>query len=194
MDYSIDVFVSYSRRAGWARQWIDNHFYPNLKKCLEDEIGSTSVVFIDKQMKEKVGMPWPDLLAERLGESRLMIPVLSPPYFESEWCVAEWHTMEKREKEEETPGLIYPIVFSDGKKFPESVQGRQLCKKFKKYNNPHLSFKETEPYNHFYREVKRLARRVSERIENVPPWREDWPVLKPEAEKPNIARIPRYGV
>lgn len=193
MDYNIDVFVSYSRRAGWVKQWVDNHFYPNLTKCLEDEIGSTSV-FIDKQMKEKVGMPWPDLLAERLGKSRLMIPVLSPPYFESEWCVAEWHTMEKREEEEGTPGLIYPIVFSDGKKFPESVKNRQLYKKFKKYNNPHICFRETEPYNHFYREVKRLARRVSKRLDSVPPWSEDWPVLKPEAKKPHIARIPRYGV
>jgi hypothetical protein len=54
-----------------------------------------------------------------------MIPVWSPGYFTSAWCVAELRTMLKREHilllstEENPGGLVFPIKFSDGKFFPD---------------------------------------------------------------------------
>ncbi|MFF3457121.1 TIR domain-containing protein [Streptomyces sp. NPDC002730] len=186
------MFVSYSRSAGHVKEWVWNHFYPNLKKCLEDQLGDTRI-FIDKQMNEKVGLPWPEMLADSLGKSRLLVPVLSPPYFQSEWCVAEWGTMEKREEQVGAPGLIYPVVFADGKRFPENVRNRQLYRRFKKYNNPYPSYKDTQSYDDFYREVGRLAQRISNRLNDVPPWCDDWPVLRPPAGKPRAAQMPRLG-
>jgi hypothetical protein len=190
VDYEFDVFVSYSRSAGNVSDWVWNHFYPVLKRCLEDEIGKGEI-FIDRQMD--VGIPWPDQLATSLRKSRLLVPVLSAPYFNSAWCTAEWGSMEEREAVSGTQGLIFPVVFADGVSFPQQVRNRQLHEEFKNYNVPYPKYQETESYQYFHQEVQNLARLIADRLSQVPAWRDDWPVLKPPALSPPPGRLPRFG-
>ena len=83
--YQYDVFISY-RRAGNVANWVQLHLSRVLARCLEDELDRAPVLFIDNDME--TGSRWPDKLETSLRQSRLMIAVLSPPYFTSPWCVA----------------------------------------------------------------------------------------------------------
>ncbi|WP_181387109.1 TIR domain-containing protein [Streptomyces sp. Act143] len=193
VEYEFDVFVSYSRSAGNVCEWVWNHFYPALKRCLEDEIGKAEI-FIDRQLDEHIGKPWPDQLATSLGRSKLLVPVLSAPYFRSPWCRAEWATMEKREEQANNNGLIFPVVFADGTSFPDEVQRRQLHKQFKNYNVPYPKYVESEAYPHFHREVQSLAELIAVRLTEVPEWSPDWPALRPPLpDTPLRGRLPRFG-
>jgi hypothetical protein len=62
VDYEFDVFVSYCRSAGFGSAWVWNHFHPALEGCLEDETGKAEI-FVDRQLDERVGVPWPEQLA-----------------------------------------------------------------------------------------------------------------------------------
>jgi len=192
VDYEFDVFVSYSRSAGHVSAWVWNHFYPALKGCLEDETGKAEI-FIDRQMDDRIGVPWPEQLAHSLGRSRLLVPVLSAPYFRSPWCTAEWGTMEEREEKSSTPGLILPVVFADGVSFPQEVRNRQLHEEFKDFNVPYPKYQETEAYQHFHRAVQLLAQRIAVRLAEVPDWCADWPSLRPPPAAPSPGRLPRFG-
>lgn len=193
VDYEFDVFVSYSRSAGHVSAWVRNHFYPALKGCLEDETGKAEI-FLDQQLDERFGVPWPDRLATSLGRSRLLVPVLSAPYFRSPWCTAEWATMEEREEQAQAEGLIFPVVFADGTSFPEPVRRRQLHQEFKNYNVPYPKYQESEAYPYFHQEVQRLAQLIATRLAEVPDWCADWPALRPPpAATPTPGRLPRFG-
>lgn len=192
VDYEFDVFVSYSRSAQHVCAWVRNHFYPVLKGWLEEETGRAEV-FIDEQLNEHIGVPWPDQLAKRLDRSRLLVPVLSAPYFRSEWCTAEWSTMEEREVRSGTQGLILPVVFADGTTFPEQVRNRQLHEQFKNYNVPEPRYRESEAYQYFHQEVQRLAQLIAVRLTEVPDWQDDWPPLRPPASSPLPGQLPRFG-
>ncbi|MFJ3670109.1 TIR domain-containing protein [Streptomyces sp. NPDC090106] len=193
VDYEFDVFVSYSRSAGNVCEWVWNHFYPALKRCLEDEIGKAEI-FIDRQLEEHIGTPWPDQIASSLGRSKLLVPVLSAPYFQSPWCTAEWATMEEREQRVQGNTLILPVVFADGTSFPAEVQRRQLHREFKDYNVPYPKYQESEAYPHFHKEVQRLSELIAGRLAEVPDWCADWPALRPPAATaPVRGRLPRFG-
>src|SRR5689334_25416206 len=92
-------------------------------------MGDRPTIFVDEQIE--AGNLWPDTLAKKLLGSKLLIAVLSPPYFTSGWCRAEWDSMEEREKvlgiasADDPHGLIYPVVFHDGERFPDKVKLRQ---------------------------------------------------------------------
>ncbi|MDQ1050302.1 toll/interleukin-1 receptor domain-containing protein [Streptomyces sp. V4I2] len=192
MDYEFDVFISYRRSAGHVREWVWNHFFPILKGCLEDEIGKVEI-FIDRHLNDKIGVPWPDELVGSLRRSRLLVPVLSAPYFHSEWCAAEWGTMEERERLTQRQGLIFPVVFADGENFPAEVHRRQLDNAFKNYSVPHLKYRDSESYADFHQEVQRLAGNIRQRLEQVPEWCDDWPTKMPPVAEARPAPLPRFG-
>jgi TIR domain len=61
---------------------------------------------------------WPSDLQAALRHSKIMIQLLTPPYFTSPWCMAELRCMQAREEllglagPEISQGLIYPILYS----------------------------------------------------------------------------------
>jgi hypothetical protein len=113
--YEFDVFISY-RRSGTVPDWVHNHLHPLLRDCLADELSRDPVIFLDSTME--TGVYWPVGLEWALRRSRLLLPVCSPQYFTSPWCVAEWGTMRAREAvtgmatEQWPRGLIYPLAFT----------------------------------------------------------------------------------
>lgn len=129
--YEFDVFLSYRRSGqGNAGAWVRHHFHPLLVGCLADELDHEPTVFID--VGAETGAYWPGLLERRLQRSRVVVAVLSPRYFESAWCLAEWQTARAREEAlgmatALNPGtsVLYPVVFSDSDSFPEDARSRQ---------------------------------------------------------------------
>ncbi|MGH3757117.1 toll/interleukin-1 receptor domain-containing protein [Actinophytocola sp.] len=186
--YEFDVFISYSR-FGSAPKWLMNHFYPKFQDCLADQTAPMPKVFLDKTMSR--GTHWPSQLEKALCRSKIMIAVLTPPYFESRWCMAEWHSMRAREKLlgltnlDRPQGLIYPILYSDSDNFP--IAGRELgWWDFKDLATPEPVFQESRDWVHFHRRVTDLARDLVQLLPQVPEWRSDWPVV----ERPDPVLLP----
>lgn len=136
-DYVYDVFVSYRRRQP-VLDWVKNHFYPLLEQRLPDElpVDHKTRIFVDWDEIE-IGSAWPAKLSQALKRSRCILPVWSPEYFRSDWCLAEWKTMMERERllglrtEQRPGGLIFPVIFADGEHFPQEarvVQSKDLRK------------------------------------------------------------------
>ena len=192
MGYEWHVFVSY-RRTGNVRDWVHNHFYDMLRRALEDHLPQEPRIFLDRRIE--VGTPWGDGLEQALLRSRLLVPIWNPPYFQSRWCLAEWRTMRAREVQLREAGmtapLTYPIRFSDGDAFPAEARGIQQEMCFKQWNVPYPQFAESAAYLDLHEAVGQLAERLAARLAQAPPWREDWPVERPEPAAAGPSELPR---
>ena len=65
----------------------------------------------DDQLRSKPGVDYPVELSRQLCRSVCLLAILSPEYWESNWCCAVWKAMEKLEAKR-LPGkcaLIIPV-------------------------------------------------------------------------------------
>ncbi|MFC7614471.1 TIR domain-containing protein [Actinokineospora soli] len=171
------------------QKWLLNHFYPRLVDCLADQIAPAPKVYVDRSMRR--GVHWPSDLQNALRRTKVMVALLTPPYFESPWCMAEWRSMRERERllglanPDSPQGLVYPILYSDSENFPP--EGQQLSWwDFKDYAHPDPVYQETREFVHFHREVTKVARDLVQLLQQVPEWQPDWPIV----EKPEPVLIP----
>jgi hypothetical protein len=193
--YLFDVFISYCRH-GNAQRWLLNHFFPKFKDCLADQMASTPRVYVDRTMPR--GAHWPSNLQKALRHSKIMVPLFSPQYFRSKWCVAEWKSMQEREKllglatPERPQGLVYPILYSDSDNFPSEAKGISRWD-FKRLATPELVFQESRDYVDFHHKVTEVAEDLAELLPQVPDWQPDWPVIEPpDPPLPPPTPIPRF--
>jgi hypothetical protein len=183
--YQFDVFLSYRRSGpGNAAAWVRHHFHRMLEDCLADELG-LAAVFID--LAVETGAVWPPLLRDALARSKVLVAVWSPPYFRSEWCLAEWRTMEARERElGGTTRLVYPVRYSDGENFPDDAKQRQHFDA-RQVSNPYPAFTGSHRQADLFDTVQRIAAELAGMVTVVPPWQADWP----ECQVPDIAAAPK---
>jgi AAA domain len=59
----------------------------------------------------KVGYQFDTLIEEYLTEATLLIPIITPDYFESEWCLGEFEYFWTKQRTTSTGPLIYPIYY-----------------------------------------------------------------------------------
>ena len=195
--YTYDVFVSYRHKQP-VMDWVKNHFFPLLEQWLPNglPIEHEPRIFVDWDEIE-TGSAWPAKLRQALSRSRCILPIWSPDYFRSAWCLAEWKTMMERERllglrtEERPDGLIFPVVYFDGEHFPQEarqVQSRDLSK----WNTPYPVFRDTADYVEFDRQVQMLVNELAGMIRRAPEW-EDWPVVTPDAPGADerVVKLPR---
>lgn len=193
--YEYDVFISYQRDSATVPPWVRAHFYPRLSELLDDNLDHGVKVFFDQNIP--TGAAWPLETRFALQRSRILVPVCSPKYFLSEWCLAEWHSMARREEIvgmaslEKPQGLIYPVIFCDSKNFPKYALERRM-QNFKAWNQPYQQFQNSMAYLDFHREVERIAIELVELIEQAPEWRPDWPVHTPVPDPPSPPTLPRF--
>jgi len=193
--YRYDLFLSY-RRTPNVSAWVHNHFHPRLRDCLSDELADEPRIFLD--VAQDPGTPWPANLRYALQRSRLMVAVLSPPYFRSRWCLAEWQTILRREQMLGLDGpqsavrLVYPVQYSDGEEFARNARHLQMDDRFKKLRYPQPAFAESNRYLDFHDALVSLAECLADRLRNAPSWQPDWPIEEPEPSAPAPASVPRF--
>ncbi len=109
-----DLFVSYAH-ADNDDGWIDT-FIKNLSSTYRKLTGEPPKVFLDRESLITSSV-WEAKIKRSLGESNLMLAVLSPAYVRSPWCRKEWELFTLREeamrKEAALPaeqGIIFPIL------------------------------------------------------------------------------------
>lgn len=193
--YQYDVFISYQRSSSDISAWARNHFHRRLSESLDNNLYRDVKIFFDDQVR--AGANWPSELRSALQRTRVLVPVCSPKYFKDEWCLAEWHTMAKREElsgrtsPDGPRQLIYPVIYCDSWNFPDFAHERRM-RDLQQWNFPYEHFQTAPAYLEFHHEVGRIAKELEELIELAPEWRPDWPVLTPAADPPVPARIPRF--
>jgi hypothetical protein len=186
--YKFDFFISYARR-GSVQSWLLNHFHEKLCECLADQFAPAPKVYVDRSMPRAVH--WPNNLQNALRHSKIMIQLLTPHYFTSNWCMAELRSMQAREEmlglagTEISQGLIYPILYSDSDNFPVEERMRSWVD-FKEFAHPDPVYSQTIDFFHFRKKVNELAVDLVQLAQQVPDWRPDWPVV----EKPDPVLIP----
>jgi hypothetical protein len=193
--YKFDVFISYCRH-GSVSKWLMNHFHQKFRECLADQMAPVPKVFLDKGMPR--GVHWPSQLEKALRHSKIMLALLTPPYFESPWCLAEWENMRAREEmlglggPDRPQSLVYPILYSDSDNFPDYA--RDLSRwDFKDLSTPEPVFQESRDWVLFHRKVTEVAQDLVVLLQQVPEWQSDWPVVeqpKPVLMPPPL--IPRF--
>jgi len=178
--YEWDVFVSYPRE-GQVGRWVHNHFLPLLRDCLESTLAHQPRVFIDAEMP--TGGVWPQQLKQALLHSQLLIPVWTPPFFRSRWCMAEWESMLAREivLGEAVPprGLVYPVVYSDGDHFAQRAKQTQYKRSLSAFTYPFPGFRDSATYLPFHDAMMEMAAEIEAHLATIPPWQPDWPTVEP---------------
>ena len=178
MTYKYDVFLSYAH--GFIEQWLDKHFIHLFKWHLEGGLGYPPEIFIDRTGISS-GDSWPLRLKQALGYSKCLVPMWSPSYFKSKWCMMECNHMLNRENIlgyrtlSKPTGLIIPVNVSDGKGFPNF--GDKTIQYFdcRSFIIDGEGFKKTEKYVEFQEKLKQwIDNDVVKVIENVPDWNEEW--------------------
>lgn len=189
-DYRYDVFVSYPRR-GIIQEWTRDVLVPQLVGTLEDSGIDGDRVFWDGRLED--GRDWPEDLQQAHLRSKVVVAVLSVPYFKSGWCVAEWTTAYAREKLLKESGepfhqVVFPLRFNDATEDHLSrLEDKTVVDQVKA-----RSYRDFHPYaslvkeqvkaasdlaHQFRHEVRQLSEQLSQRIHEAPAWREGWPLL-----------------
>lgn len=126
MNYKYDIFLSYTRKHPHS-QWVNDVFFPLFVPYVEDALNSKIKVFKDDR-EIQAGSDWEHIILNSLLHSRVMVPILSPSYFMSEWCRREFQVFHYRQIKqgfmcEKNPyGLIVPVRINDGDFFPDCVK------------------------------------------------------------------------
>jgi hypothetical protein len=170
-DYEYDVFFSYSRK---HLQWFERFFLEPFEEHLGAALGYSFTSFYDQQIK--TGTEWAKRLQSALARSRVLVPLWSIPYFESEWCRTELAVMLYRQQKVrkeigDDAGLVLPIRYSDGDRYPEiakQIQGINLTL----YNT--VTDRGHDKYREFQEEIKKRVDPMADIIRKPPKWNCVW--------------------
>ena len=194
-DYIWDVFVSYKREPDgvnlitpWIREVVER-----VELWLRQELRGRPIrVFLDTDSIE-IGSHWPDRLRHAILTSRCLVPILSPEYFQSRWCLTEWSSFRARERLIRPPceSLIVPMKFHDGQWFPpEAQQIRTLD--LSRHAGTTPAFWATKRADELDQMLVPFAQRVAEVISQVPPFSAEWPIHEGvAADAPDRFPMPR---
>jgi hypothetical protein len=170
MAYTYFVFVSYLRERRWNQWSLD--FQELLEGYLRDYFKDARV-FVDQSDIDE-GSDWPHKLAEALACSRIIVPLLSPAYFDSQWCVHELDLMmERAKKTGPDRNLIVPVIVQSGAagSFPDEVNRIQATI----FEHLRIITNDENPmYGELSIAIKKLTPKIVKAIESAPRFDSAW--------------------
>lgn len=193
--YAYEVFLSY-RRGTIHSQWLAEHFIPLFKDRLREEVADrccrdSSEMFHD-ETDVLPGMRIPEKVATGLKAARCLLAMVSPAYFRSPYCLAEWESFKTRGQLEHRD-LIIPAILSPGATVAAEVADTMWAD-LSDYTIVGEGFRKTELYVAFQREIKKLARHVAGIIAEAPDWK-DFAICDPPRHVVSVATsIPLVGL
>jgi TIR domain. len=183
MPYRYELFISYTWRVPRAQSWVRDVLAPPLYDflALEANIDKNSV-FLDDRVN-RPGIDVEQSVHEALRDSKVLLAILSPQYFDSGWCLTEFHTMLDRQN---TTGqhIIYPLRVWDGNKY--SADARNLNPlDFNKWG----TLERGMVRKRWNDTVKDLVKELETLIANSPAHNPAWTVnLKQDPVQPHVER------
>jgi hypothetical protein len=177
MGYEYDVFLSYLRQPP-SGTWLNDHFLGYFTHQLGNALGRSAKIFVDVE-EIHAGQKWPERLKQALGHSRCLVGVWNPLYFESEWCLCEFHVMLFRERKlglgtATTPdGLIIGVKVNDGRFFLPAAKVSHYGN-FEHFYADCPGFKASPLHVDFELAIVPFANDVARIVEGAPPWSVDF--------------------
>jgi hypothetical protein len=170
MSYQYDVFFSYKHTAQslyWHQRVKDS-----LQEWLTHELdGSKARIFMDCE-EIRTGQDWRDRLGFGLKHSKCLVPVWSPSYFQSPYCVSEWRAFHQRQSDVGC-NLIAPIRYNDGNCFPPDAKNAQMAD-FEKLTSNEAYFWNSDRALLLEDKIKLLAKDVATIVKNAPEFDLEW--------------------
>ena len=184
MSYQWDVFISY-RRADPIEGWVQRILKPEIARWLHGHGGvSEPRIFLDTDARpEASSSEWPQHLRDALATSKVIVPVLSPEYFTSRWCLAELLNMRRRERDTGRR-VVYAVQFSDGDFYPEEHRGLSWrpFERYTRYRRP------SQLPSSFIAEVQALCKELGTCCDRAPDFNPTWSM---EIDLPKVVESPR---
>lgn len=119
-DYRYDVFVSY-RRSPLMLSWVTG-VVDRMTEWASNALGGPDIsVFFDTAAITP-GDDWPTRLQEGVRDSRALLAIWCPRYFQSAYCVGEFMSFVHRASEYGSGQLVVPITYHDGEHFPDEAK------------------------------------------------------------------------
>ena len=190
MTYKYDAFFSYKRHSesdDWHKELKNK-----LEFWLSHELGRQAYIFLDTE-DIKTGHRWRTKIAGALAESRCLVCIWSPMYFQSKWCVAEWRTFEER-GETMNCDLVVPARFHDGQHYPQAAKDRQTSD-FRNFVSTVPTFWETRSAAEFESlKLRPFTEELAASVLAAPEFSIDFPLIEdPDVQyitdRPKIGRI-----
>ncbi len=185
--YEYDIFLSYPF-TGTIKDWVVD-IKEMLAQKLEDEGLKGPRIFFDRKDLQ-TGDDWPKELRDAHLRSKVFVPVLCTPYFQSGWCTSEWVNAYDRASTEKK-NLVFPIRFNDlepskrKKQIKDAkVRGQVNRVKFEDFGMYSTLFdmKDRSPeVREIWRKVEVLSKVLVPAIAAAPKWKAGWPVLPIQA-------------
>lgn len=175
--YQYDVFLSY-KRGGPKEEWVKEIFLPLFQNDLSQNLARNATIFLDtSEIKE--GTKWADVLGDSLAKSKCMVAILTPLYFDSQWCVYEFSMMNYRQEKlrqenllRTNESLLAPFLQQGPTAgFPSYVPQLQLLD-YSKYNRVGKGFKDSSDYDELQMKITKDAARVALSVGSAPSWDE----------------------
>jgi cellulose biosynthesis protein BcsQ len=156
--YQYDLFVS-SAGDGIVREWTSK-LVSDLAEWSALDHGEPLRIFFDKQ-EIAVGSSWSNSpVLDALVRSKLLLVILTPRYFTSEWCLREWAIFAKKERQLESSQLIIPILLRGGHEFPAAVRNRRMFDASRTLTGQESSAERAQLLSSLSKELVELVREV----------------------------------
>lgn len=177
MAYRHDIFLSYTRNT-YLERWIDEHLLPALKGFISVDLGRHPAIFLDRD-EIGPGDTWPLHVQEALANSRTLLAIWSPLYFNSDWCRKEcWYMLQREShagyrKLGRSGGLIVPINIASGEYVPHTLKQIQVFD-FRAYVIVGRGFEDHPLHLSFRNAVKNVSINLIKAIKEAPQWNGSW--------------------
>jgi hypothetical protein len=169
MPESYDLFISYKQHELWI-PWFHDHLVTLLKTFLLNELGREPSIFIDREVDP--GENWPNRIGQALGKSSVLVPALSHPYFQSQYCLHELDLMLDRCTKHPGSCIVFPLIVHNCKSLPDPVAQIQAAT-LEKFYNPHIQ-RNTKDYYEFSQAVRELSPKIANAINSAPKLEQNW--------------------
>jgi hypothetical protein len=169
MTYQYDAYFSYKRDRE-SNDWHER-VKNKLTYWLKHELQRNDVrIFFDTE-DIRAGMYWHQRLQDGLIQSKCLVCIWSPLYFQSRWCISEWMTFVDRGNRLHRQ-LVLPASYFDGETFPPTAKATQILD-FSEFASTMPRFWDTEAAVRFEEHrIRPFARDLAELIRGAPPFDE----------------------
>ena len=180
-DYVYDVFLSYRHGLPFG-PWVRDNFRHLFAAYLEQALLRPPVIFWD-ETSIKPGDAWPHRIKRALALSRCLVPIWSPGYFISEWCVRECCVMLNREGKfgyrtpENPSGLVVPVRVFATEHLPATIQKLITETQYldaQDYVSSVANYNTTPECAKLEKELKKWVFGVAAIVNSAPTWEQAW--------------------
>ena len=183
MSYRYDLFISYTWRVPRAQSWVRDVLAPPLIDYLGlyANIPKENVFLDDRTIRP--GMEVEKSVHQALRDSKVLLAILSPQYFDSGWCLTEFHTLLDRQQATKQH-IVYPVAVWDGHNYPADARNLNPLD-FNRWG----TLERGMVRKRFTDTVLDLVKELEKLIANSPQHDPGWTVnLKPDPAQPHVKR------